>query len=109
MRVLFTTINGMGHFNPLFPYATEMLRRGYEVRVAAVDKMSDRINAAGLEHAVVGRPTDEEMDALFSKVWQLPPAERGPFVTAGIFAGLLPRTAVPAMQKLVEEWKPNLI
>ena len=34
MRVLFTTIAGTGHFNPLVPYAQEMQRRGHEVQVA---------------------------------------------------------------------------
>jgi UDP:flavonoid glycosyltransferase YjiC (YdhE family) len=109
MRILFTTIGGTGHFNPLIPYAREMLRRGYEVRVAAVDKMTERIKAAGLEHVVVGGPTEEEHKAVFSKVGHLPPPERGPFINAELFAGLLPRTALPAMQKLVEEWKPDLI
>jgi len=109
MRVLFTTINGTGHFNPLIPYASEMLRRGYEVRVAAVDKMAERIKAAGFEHVVVGAPSDEESEDLFSKVRHLPPTERGPFFIAEFFAGCWPRKALPAMQKLVEEWKPDLI
>jgi UDP:flavonoid glycosyltransferase YjiC (YdhE family) len=109
MRILFSTITGTGHFNPLVPYAREMLRRGYEVRVAATERMAERVAAAGLDHAVFGSPTKEELDAAFSRVRHLPPDERAPFVSAEIFAGLLPRKSLPALQSLVQDWQPDLI
>jgi UDP:flavonoid glycosyltransferase YjiC (YdhE family) len=109
MRILLTTITGTGHFNPLVPYAKEMIRRGHDVRVAATDRMADRIADAGLDHAEVGSPTEADHTALFSKIEHLPPDERGRFVNAELFAGLLPRKALPVLQALVETWKPDLI
>ena len=109
MRILFTSIAGTGHFNPLIPYAQEMQRRGHEVRVASPEIMASQIAAAGLPHIVVGRPTDAERDAFFSQFAHLPPLERSPVMGGGLFADLLPKKALPKLQACVDAWRPNLI
>ena len=109
MRVLFTTIAGTGHFNPLVPYAQEMLRRGHEVQVATPEKMAPQIAAAGLTHQLVGGPSEEERNVFFSQLSHLPPPERAPFVSREFFAGLLPRMALPLLREFVDKWRPNLI
>ena len=109
MRILFTSIAGTGHFNPLIPYAQEMQRRGHEVRVASPEIMASQTAAAGLPHIVVGRPTDAERDAFFSQFAHLPPLERNPVMGGGLFADLLPKKALPKLQACVDAWRPNLI
>jgi UDP:flavonoid glycosyltransferase YjiC (YdhE family) len=86
-----------------------MMRRGHEVQVAAPDKMAEKIQAKGLTHLLVGCPSEEEMDAFFSQFSHLPELERSPHIIGGLFAGLLPRMALPLLQKFTDEWRPHLI
>lgn len=109
MRILFSTIAGTGHFNPLVPYAQEMQRRGHDVQVAAAEEMAAQIQAKGLTHLPVGSPSPEESDAFFGQVSHLPPPERVPHIMGGLFAGLFPRKALPLLQSFAEKWRPNLI
>jgi len=54
MRVLFTTIPGSGHFNPMVPLAHAFADRGHEVTFAASASWTPRINAAGFENIPSG-------------------------------------------------------
>jgi UDP:flavonoid glycosyltransferase YjiC (YdhE family) len=49
MRILFTTIPGSGHFNPLVPTAQALQRRGHDVAFAASPAFAPAIEAAGFE------------------------------------------------------------
>ena len=49
MRILFTTIPGSGHFNPLVPTAQALRLRGHDVAFAASPTFASTIEAAGFE------------------------------------------------------------
>ena len=109
MRIIFTSIFGAGHFNPLVPYALEMQRRGHEVRVAAPLELADKIKSLGLIHVPVGRPTEEEKKVFFAKTDHLPPTERTPYLIGGLFVGLLPSAAYPDLKMFADDFQPDLI
>ena len=109
MRIIFTSIVGTGHFTPLLPYATEMQRRGHEVRFAAPEELAPKIAAVGLTHVPVGRPNEEEREAFSAKFDHLPQPERVPHVMSGLFLGMLPRAAFPKLMEFAKSWQPELI
>ncbi|MBK3662594.1 hypothetical protein JJE66_15250 [Bradyrhizobium diazoefficiens] len=57
-RILFSTVNDIGHITPLVPYARRLRDLGYEVRVAtsADEGAVAMLQKAGLAHAPFDRP-----------------------------------------------------
>jgi len=109
MRILFSSTSGAGHLGPLVPYAQALARLGHEVRVSAPEGASAALQRAGLVHARVSDPSDEESKAFWAR---LDAAKGDDAVALGFregFSGVLARSAMPALQQTIGAWRPDLI
>ncbi len=61
MRILFTTIPGSGHFNPIVPTAKALQERGHEVSFAASGAFTPAIETAGFSNRASGPSWLENM------------------------------------------------
>jgi UDP:flavonoid glycosyltransferase YjiC (YdhE family) len=61
MRILFTTIPGTGHFNPVVPTAKALQARGHEVTFAASEAFTPSIETAGFKNIPAGPSWLENM------------------------------------------------
>ena len=68
LRILFSSTSGAGHLGPLVPYAQALARRGHEVRVSSPEGASAALQRAGLAHARVADPSDEEAKAFWVRM-----------------------------------------
>ena len=109
MRILFSSTSGAGHVGPLVPYAQALARLGHEVRVSSPDGASEVLQRAGLVHARVSEPDDEESKAFWSR---LDAAKGDDALALGFregFSGILARSAMPGLQQTIVDWRPDLI
>jgi len=109
MRILFSSTSGAGHLGPLVPYAQALARLGHEVRVSAPEGASAALQRAGLVQARVSDPSDEESKAFWAR---LDAAKGDDALALGFregFSGVLARSAMPALQQTIGEWRPDLI
>jgi UDP:flavonoid glycosyltransferase YjiC (YdhE family) len=109
MRVLITSQRLTGHLRPLFPYAHALIRRGHEVRVATPLSAAPILAEEGLDHAPFDHPGAEAISTQWATYQGDDPEERIARGVATVFAGLLPRTALPALEETVRTWRPDLI
>ena len=109
MRILFSSTKGAGHVGPLVPYAQALARLGHEVRVSAPEGASAALQRAGLVQARVSDPSEEESKAFWDR---LDAAQGDDALALGFregFSGILARSAMPALQQTIGDWRPDLI
>lgn len=105
MRVPFTSSAGLGHLLPLIPFARALVAVGHDAEVACSIERAEQLAQAGLRHAVIDTPTEAHRAAARH---QLPNAD--PVAMAlETFAYLNPQSAMPTMEALVAEWRPDVI
>jgi len=109
MRVLVATTAGAGHFGPMVPFARACSAAGHQVRVAAPVALRGAVERAGLQHVVVGSPSEAELTSVFATLPQLSLEESNEVVMCEVFAGLDARAALPGMSAVVRDWRPDLI
>jgi len=102
MRLLFTSTVGLGHLLPLLPLALAARAAGHEVTVATAQRHADRLIALGLRHWEIGETAEQDRRA----VQRPDDPEAGP---TAVFGRLNPLAALPAMQSIVEEWRPDVL
>lgn len=109
MRILFSSTKGAGHVGPLVPYAQALARLGHQVLVSAPEAASAGLQRAGLVHARVSDPSDEESKAFWDR---LDAAKGDDALALGFregFSGILACSAMPALQQTISDWRPDLI
>lgn len=109
MRVLFTSTRGLGHLQPLLPYARALVARGHEVVVAAPSEGSEVLQSAGLRHAVFDHPGDEALTPIWARLRGVPHEEQTRIAASEIFAGVNARTALPKLQETIRSFRPELV
>jgi UDP:flavonoid glycosyltransferase YjiC (YdhE family) len=109
MRVLMTTKRGAGHFGPLIPFARAFRRAGDTVLVAAPHSAAPMVRAEGFSAWLFDDAPEEQRDAIFAVVSQLPEEERGPYVFSEAFIRLDARAAVPGMRDVCRRWRPDVV
>jgi L-noviosyl transferase len=106
MRVLFTSLPGIGHLFPLVPLAWALQAAGHTVLVATDREFLPVVTGAGLPAAAVLDPIDpvELFKPAGLSGGPMSPAERTGHRCAenGI-------RALPAIRALVDVWHPNLV
>jgi UDP:flavonoid glycosyltransferase YjiC (YdhE family) len=111
MRVLMTTLPGVGHLHPLVPLGLELQARGHAVLVASAASFQPKIAASGLAGVAAGvdyRMGDEE---------QLVPAlaaarargDRTFLFTREVYAETVGKRMLPDVQRVVETWQPDVV
>jgi len=102
MRFLFTSTVGLGHLLPLLPLALAARAAGHEVTVATAQRNAERLIGLGLQHREIEETTEQDWRA----VQRPDDPEAGP---TAVFGRLNPLAALPAMQSIVEEWRPDVL
>jgi UDP:flavonoid glycosyltransferase YjiC (YdhE family) len=106
MRVLFTCLPAVGHFNSISPMARATAAAGHEVAVCCGSAFRDEIVRLGLEHLPGGAETFE---SLSSGGPPLGDPRRARFMQAEVFAGRAPRALIPDLERHVASWRPDVI
>ena len=109
MRVLFTSTQGTGHFNPLVPFARAFERAGHEVMFAGPPALEGSVEAAGFRFWQFDAPPEDELGAIWARVPELPPDDANIVVIGEIFGRLNTTAALPKLRAAIEEWRPDVV
>lgn len=109
MRVLISSTKLSGHLNPLLPYADALIAMGHDVAVAAPEAASRRLVQAGIVHLPVGDPDEEDAEASRRRIDAASGAQAVQAAAAEHFAGLMSRASLPALRRIIADWRPDLV
>ena len=112
MRVLFTSLPGIGHLHPLLPLARGLAGRGHEVAFAVSEPFRADVAAAGFDdhHPVGAAWTTAELPVRFPELGAIPPGPaRYEHARAHVFAGALALDVVDDLTRLIEAWRPDVV
>src|SRR5688500_12274868 len=109
MRVLFSSTRGVGHFEPLLPYAKALRARGHDVRFMGPSELQEPLASAGFEPTAVGHPGDEQRGPIWARRRSGPREQSNMIAVREIFAGANAQAALPGALEIVRSWKPNLV
>ena len=107
MRILFTTTRGTGHFGPLVPFARACVGAGHEVLVAAAPPVASLADGAELPFRALPEPPEDELAAVWERVFSLPPEQRDDYVIREIFAACHARAALLGTLATIEDVGPG--
>jgi UDP:flavonoid glycosyltransferase YjiC (YdhE family) len=103
MRLLFTSIGGLGHLLPLLPLAGAASAGGHSVLVSTPARNADRVRGRGLAWHDLVAPTQDQWDKAHEEA---PTPEEA---ALEVFGRLNPTAALPGLEELVREWRPDLV
>jgi UDP:flavonoid glycosyltransferase YjiC (YdhE family) len=106
MRVLFTSLPLVGHFNSIMPLAQATAAAGHDVAVCCAPVFADRVARAGLQHLPGGT------DGWASWTADAPPLgdpRRNRFIQLRVFAERAPLRMIPDLIAHAEAWRPDLL
>lgn len=110
MRVLAAcSLGGVGHLQPLLPFATAAAGRGDAVRLLVPSVLEDAAAGSGLPYEVGGSPPDDAVAAIRE---QLPTAPRHEVVVLTereLFGRMCTAALLPAAESLAAGWRPDLV
>ena len=110
MRVLFTCVPGLGHFNPLVELAFALRDAGHQVAFATAPAFSDAVTRTGLEFVPAGLDWDERrLLETVSELGKVAPVYRGEWMMNNIFLDRSPRRMAQDLLAIVREWRADLI
>ncbi len=110
MRILFSTTAGAGHFGPLVPFARAAQRAGHDVLVVAPAEFRPAVDGAGFAFAPFAGRSDADAGAMFAKMGEATSFEaKNRIMVRDGFGTLYPRAALPALLRLVDDWRPDVI
>lgn len=109
MRILFASTGGVGHLQPLLPYARTLRDRGHEIRIAARDTLAEPIARDGFTHVVLPTAEAAVMQPLWKRIAEAPPREKLAIYMDQVFAGAVLEAALPTMRAALSDWNPHLV
>ena len=109
MRVLVATTAGGGHFGPLVPFAEALVNAGHDVTVTAPESFASAVERAGFAHRPFPDTPPEELEAVFQGLGGLSNDEANSVVVGEVFGRIDTRCALPGVEAVVKEWRPDLI
>ena len=109
MRVLFASTRGVGHFNPLVPFAEACLRQDHEVLVAGPPSLAGVVERDGNEFWRFDDPPEGELADVWGRVPSVPPDEQNAVVVGEIFGRLDATASLPRLREACVEWEPDVV
>lgn len=103
MRILFTSTAGLGHLLPLLALATAAAEAGHSVRFATPRRNADRVLGQNLSWQDLVEPPQAARDQVRSQ------APDGEHAGIQIFGRLNPLAALPGLEGLVADGRPDLV
>jgi len=110
VKVLFSTTSGAGHYRPLFPIASALVRSGHEVLFACPETSAGAISEAGFGARAFdeAEPTDEQR-ALFEQAAATGDPSLGEKAVGIGFGYVSPRAALPRLETVMGEGSFDLV
>ncbi|MFF3749204.1 glycosyltransferase [Streptomyces sp. NPDC002018] len=109
MRVLFSSTEGSGHFNPLIPFIDACAARGDDVLVMGPPKLEERLAARGQPYRIGGEPPEAETTAIRERFAQVSREEAAVLIDRELFGRLCTAAMLPALEDACREWRPDLV
>jgi UDP:flavonoid glycosyltransferase YjiC (YdhE family) len=109
VRLLFASTRGIGHFNPLVPFAGACVRLGHEVLVAGPPSLVGEVESSGFDFWQFDDPPEDELAEVWAGVPSLPPGEANAVVIAEIFGRLGATASLPRLREACTEWMPDVV
>jgi UDP:flavonoid glycosyltransferase YjiC (YdhE family) len=112
VRVLFTSLPGIGHLHPLLPVARGLAARGHAVAFAVSEPFRTAVAAAGFDdhHPVGVSWTTADLPVRFPELGAIPPGPaRYQHARAHVFAGALPFDVVDDLARLIRHWRADVV
>jgi UDP:flavonoid glycosyltransferase YjiC (YdhE family) len=109
MRILFTFIGGLGHFDPMEPVARASVAAGHDVAVACSGGLTARVQAAGFLCLATSAPRPAGPHARDMTPVSPVDAYAAEVEFAENFADKGARRHAVAIQDRIREWRPDLV
>jgi UDP:flavonoid glycosyltransferase YjiC (YdhE family) len=109
MRILFTFIGGLGHFDPLEPVARASVAAGHDVAVACAGGLTARVESAGFQGLATSAPRPAGPPARDMTPLSRVDAHAAEIEFAENFAGKGARRHADAIQAHIREWRPDIV
>ncbi|WP_035799065.1 glycosyltransferase [Kitasatospora mediocidica] len=109
MRVLFSSTEGSGHFNPLLPFIDSCVARGDDVLLVVPPKLVARVSGLGVAVRVGDEPAADEAAAVWRRFPQASRGEAAVLANREFFGRLCTAAMLPALEEACREWRPELI
>ncbi len=110
MRVLAAcSLGGAGHLQPLLPFLDAARGRGYETLVIAPPALAAMVDQTGHPFAAGGEPPEEAIRPIREQLAILPAREASVLGNREMFGRLATAAMLPSMERLVADWKPDVI
>jgi UDP-glucoronosyl and UDP-glucosyl transferase len=109
MRVLVSSTGGVGHLIPLLPVARALGRAGHAVRIACPQSFTGFAGRYGLPVSGFGEPDPDELAAVQATIPFDDTEEANRVVIGQVFGRLDATAAVPGLDALVSQWRPDLL
>lgn len=110
MRMLAAcSLGGVGHLNPLLPFLAAAERLGDDVVVAGPPALRDMVGKAGYRFEPGGEPPEAEVAVIREQLPVVPATEGSVLGNRELFGRLATRAMLPGMQRIFEEWHPDLV
>ena len=106
MRVLFSSLPAIGHFNSLLPLAEATADAGHEVAVCCTPAFADDVARAGFEHLPGGA---EAFAELFRDAPPRSDPDRWRWAHRVAFAGRAVEAMLPDLERHAKAWQPDVI
>ena len=112
MRVLFTCVVGVGHFNPMVPLAKAFDAAGHQVAFATDPGFVGHVRGLGFEAFPAGldmpvaRRRFAELTPGFGDV---APWDRMGYIYPGLFGGVRVEPMLDDLDRIVPAWRPDLL
>ena len=109
MRVLFTSTQGAGHFNPLVPFVEAARRLGHDVLVAGPSGLRPVVERTDYPFHECADPAEEDIRPVWERVPTVSREEGEVLVVREIFARYDAAAILPGLREAIEGFQPDLI
>jgi UDP:flavonoid glycosyltransferase YjiC (YdhE family) len=109
MRILVTSRGSSGHVTPLAPFAHAARRAGHQVLLVVQDQNASNAERLGLPFTTVDSAPPEAWMPVLSTFAELDLDTANHRMLVDYFGALDTRAALPALNRLVESWRPDVI
>ncbi|MYV98267.1 glycosyltransferase, partial [Streptomyces sp. SID3343] len=109
MRVLFSSTEGSGHFNPLVPLVDACVRRGDDVLLVGPPKLEATLAARDEPYRIGAAPPAAEVAAIWERFATASRREAGVLIDRELFARLGTAAMLPTLDDACRRWRPDLV
>jgi UDP:flavonoid glycosyltransferase YjiC (YdhE family) len=109
VRVLLTSTQGAGHYNPLVPFAEALATRGHDVMFVVPPGLEATVRESGYAFRIGADPPADELDRIWARVPSAAPEEAAILVNREIFGRLDTAAMLPAIDQACRDWCPDLV